>query len=250
MRAHVCANIPCCGIWRCSVRSSCQRPKAGRQHHRRPGARYSRFRSAEGRRVRYRGGNRGGGDFRYAHLSRRQGRGAAEARAVLDPLGRLQDLDLQAAARRQVPRRHAVQRRGGEGQFRPAEGSGQQMPLRLLHRLHPRRAGARRTDGGLQSERSGGEPPGAPDHPEFEQRRAVADGLEDQGRRLQPQSRRHRAVHSEVMDRRRPHGSRKESGLLEQGPSLSRPHRPEAAAGCAVALRQPAIRRSRYRLGR
>ena len=35
-----------------------------------------------------------------------------------------------------------------------------------------------------------------------------------------------------------------------KGQSLSRPHRAEAAAGCAVALRQPAIRRSRYHLGR
>ena len=87
-------------------------------------------------------------------------------------------------------------------------------------------------------------------HPELEQRRPVADGVEDQGRRLQPQSRRHRTLHPEVMDRGRPHGAGKESGLLEQGPSLSRPHHPEAAAGCAVALRQPAIGRGRYHLGR
>ena len=40
----------------------------------------------------------------------------------------------------------------GQGEFRPAEGSRQQVPLRLLHRLRQRRAGARRTDGGLQSE--------------------------------------------------------------------------------------------------
>ena len=78
-----------------------------------------------------------------------KGEAAAEARAVLDPFGRFQDLDLQAAARRQIPRRHAVQCRSREGQFRPAEGSGQQMPLCLLHLLHPRCAGARRTDGGL-----------------------------------------------------------------------------------------------------
>ena len=44
--------------------------------------------------------------------------------------------------------------RGREGQFRPAKGSGQQVPLRLLHLRHPRRAGARRIDGGLQLERS------------------------------------------------------------------------------------------------
>ena len=166
------------------------------------------------------------------------------------PFGRLQDLDLQAAARRQIPRRHAVQRAGGEGEFRPPEGSRQQVPLRLLHRLHQRRAGARRIDGRLQSERSVGEPAGADDHPELEQRRAFADGLEDQGRRLQPQSRRHRPLHPEIMDRGRPHGAGEEPRLLEQGPSLSRPHRPEAAAGCAVALRQPAIGRGRHRLGR
>ena len=55
-------------------------------------------------------------------------------------------------------------------------------------------------------------------HPEPEQRRPVADGLEDQGRRLQPQSRRHRTLHPEVMDRGRPHGAGTKSGLLEQGP--------------------------------
>ena len=87
-------------------------------------------------------------------------------------------------------------------------------------------------------------------YPEPEQRGPLADGVEDQGRRLQPQSRRHRSLHSEVMDRGRPHGAGKESGLLGQGPSLSRPHRAEAAAGRAVALRQPAIGRGRHHLGR
>ena len=48
------------------------------------------------------GGNRGGRDFRHADHARRQGPAAAEARAVLDPFRRLQDLDLQAAARRQI----------------------------------------------------------------------------------------------------------------------------------------------------
>ena len=64
-----------------------------------------------------------------------KGVAAAEACAVLDPFGRLQDLDLQAAAGRQIPRWHAVQRGSSQGEFRPAEGSRQQMPLRLLHRL-------------------------------------------------------------------------------------------------------------------
>ena len=38
-----------------------------------------------------------------------KGKAAAQARAVLEPFRRLQDLDLQAAARRQIPRWHAVQ---------------------------------------------------------------------------------------------------------------------------------------------
>ena len=42
--------------------------KAGRQHHRRPRTRYSRLRSAEGRRVRHRGADRVIRDLRYAHL--------------------------------------------------------------------------------------------------------------------------------------------------------------------------------------
>ena len=99
--------------------------------------------------------------FRHADLSRRQGRAAAEACAVLDPFGGLQDLDLQAAARRQVPRRHAVQCRSVQGEFRPAERSRQQMPLRLLYRRTQQRGGAGRTDAGLQSEGSVGELAGA-----------------------------------------------------------------------------------------
>ena len=42
------------------------RPKAGRQHHRGSRAGYPRFRSAEGRRLRYRGANGGLGHFRHA----------------------------------------------------------------------------------------------------------------------------------------------------------------------------------------
>ncbi len=137
-----------------------------------------------------------------------------------------------------------------EGEFRPAEGSGQQVPLRLLHRRHQRRAGAGRTDRGLQPERSVGKLPGDHHHSKLELGHAVADGVEDQGRRIQPQSRRHRAVRIEVLDRGRSNGSRTQSGLLEQGASLSRPPRAEAVAGCAVALRQPAIRRGGYHLGR
>ena len=78
----------------------------------------------------------------------------------------------------------------------------------------------------------------------------VADGVEDQGRGLQPQSRRHRSLCSEVMDRGRPHGAGTESGLLGQGQDLPRSHHREAAAGRAVAFRQPAIGRSRHHLGR
>jgi hypothetical protein len=74
--------------------------------------------------------------------------------------------------------------------------------------------------------------------------------MEDQGRGLQPQSRRHRPLHPEIMGRRRSHGPGKKSRLLEQGPSLSRPHRAETAARCAIALCVLAVGRSRYRLGR
>ena len=88
---------------------------------------------------------------------------ATEARAVLDAFRGLQDLDLQAASRRQVPRRHAVQRRSVQREFRPAERSCQQVPLRLLYRQRQQRAGARRTDGGLQSQGPVGELPGAGD---------------------------------------------------------------------------------------
>src|SRR5450755_772663 len=49
------------------------------------------------------------------------------------------------------------------------------------------------------------------DDSELEQCCAIANGVEDQGRRLQSQSRRYRALHPEIMDRGRPHGSRKES---------------------------------------
>ncbi len=52
------------------------------------------------------------------------------------PFRRLQDLDLQAPARRQVPRRHAVQRPGGGLEHRAPEGSQEPLPLRLLHRQH------------------------------------------------------------------------------------------------------------------
>ena len=54
-----------------------------------------------------------------------KGEAQPEACPVVEPFGRLQDLDLQAAARRQIPRRYAIQRRSGEGEFRPAEGSRQ-----------------------------------------------------------------------------------------------------------------------------
>ena len=53
---------------------------------------------------------------------------------VVGAFGGFQDLDLQAASRRQVPRRHAVQCGSLQGEFRPAEGSRQQVPLRLLYR--------------------------------------------------------------------------------------------------------------------
>ena len=180
--------------------------------------------------LRHRRADGGCRDLRHAHLSRRRRQGPAQARAVLDAFRRLQDLDLQAAARRQVPRRHAVQRRSLQGQFRPAEGSRQQVPLRLLHR-------------GVTSVEATDELtlvynlkdpavnfPALVSYREPEQRGPVADGVEGQGRRLQPQSGRHRTLCSEILDRRRPHGAGEESRLLGQGQHLPRPHRAEAAA--------------------
>ncbi len=82
-----------------------------------------------------------------------------------------------------------------------------------------------------------------------EQRRAVPCGDRGEGRRLQPQSGRHRSVRREVLDRRGPDGVGAQSELLEQGPSAPRPRGAAAAAGCAVALRKPARGRDRSGLG-
>ena len=60
---------------------------------------------------------------------------------------------------------------------------------------------------------------------EPERRGSFADGVEGQGRRIQPQSRRHRPLCSEVLDRRRPHDPGEEPGLLGQGARSIRPHR-------------------------
>ena len=82
------ANISCGGIWCGIVGNARQRAEAGRQHHRRSRTRYSRFRSAEGRRVRHRGTERVIRALRYAHLSRRQRQAAAQARTVLGRIRR------------------------------------------------------------------------------------------------------------------------------------------------------------------
>ncbi len=55
---------------------------------------------------------------------------------------------------------------------------------------------------------------------------------------------------AEVVDGRRPNGGGAQSRLLEQGPSLSRPHRAAAAARFAVAFRQPEVGRDRSGVGR
>ncbi|MGY4361876.1 hypothetical protein ACVW0J_008369 [Bradyrhizobium sp. i1.7.7] len=244
------ADFPCCGIYSPSAGWAGAGAEGGRQHHRRSGAGDYGLRSAQGRGLRHLDLHRRGRDLRYAHHARRQGRGRAKAGSVLDPFRRLQDLDLQAAPGREIPRRHAVQCASLQGELRSAEGPRQQVPLRLLHHQRQGGAGARRIYCRLQSHRSFREFAGDEHHPEPEQRRAFADGVEDQGRRLQSQSRRHRSLHPEIMDGRRSHGSGEEPGLLGQGPSLSRPHHPEAAARRAVAFRLAAIGRGRHHLGR
>ena len=138
-----------------------------------------------------------------------------------------------------------------QGEFRPAEGSRQQVPLRLLYRLHQQRAGARRTDGGLQSERPVGELAGAD------------DAIQSQNN----------AVHSPTAWKtkgddynRNPVGTGPyilkswtagDRMVLEKNPDYWDKDQvyldriiAEAAAGRAVALRQPAIGRGRYHLGR
>ncbi len=58
---------------------------------------------------------------------------------------------------------------------------------------------------------------------EHHDRVPVADGLENQGRRLQSQSRRHWTLHPEILDRRRPHGARKNPNYWNKGhPYLDR----------------------------
>ena len=59
--------------------------------------------------LRHRGADRAAAIFDTLTTLDDKGKAAAEARAVLDPFRGFQDLDLQAAARRQIPRRHAVQ---------------------------------------------------------------------------------------------------------------------------------------------
>ena len=163
---------------------------------------------------------------------------------------RLQDLDLQAQARREVLGRHAVQRPGRGLQLRPPEGPQEQLPLRLLHRQHAERRSQGRPDRRLHAQGSGGEPPRAADAARPEQHDPFADGDPGQGRRLQPQSRRHRALRHQVMDGRRPHGAGAQPQLLEQGQAQPRPRRAAAAARRPVALRQPRVGRDRRGVGR
>ncbi len=196
--------------------------------------------------------HRCGRDLRYAHHARRQGRGRSQSwQLSWSHSDDLQDLDLQAAPGREIPRRHAVQCASLQGELRSAEGPRQQVPLRLLHHQRQGGAGARRIYRRLQSHRS------------FREFAGDADTIQSQNN----------VVHSptawktkgddynrnpvgtgpyilEIMDGRRSHGSGEESGLLGQGPSLSRSHHPEAAARRAVAICLAAIGRGRHHLGR
>ena len=71
-----------------------------------------------------------------------------------------------------------------------------------------------------------------------------------EGRRLQPQSRRHRPVRLQGMARRRPADRRAQSRLLGQGQALSRPRDRAAAARFRRPLRQPGEGRRPGDLGR
>ena len=107
-----------------------------------------------------------------------------------------------------------------------------------------------RPHGRLHAQGSGGELPRAADAARPEQHHPFADGDPGQGRRLQPQSGRHRAVRREVVDGGRPHGGGAQPQLLGQGQAQPRPRRAAAAARFAVALRQPGVGRDRRGVGR
>ena len=62
--------------------------------------------------------------------------------------------------------------------------------------------------------------------------------IQAQGGRLQSQSRRHRPVRAEILDRGRSHGAGTQSQLLAQGPALPRPCGDASAAGLAGTLCQ------------
>ena len=171
--------------------------EAGRQHHRRPRARYSRLRSAEGRRLRHGGANRGGGDLRHAHLlsttrARRSrswrcpGRIRTTSRPGPSSCGPASSSTTARRSTREAVKANFDRQKDPANKcrcaFYIANINDVQAPdeLTVVYNLNDPSVNL----------------PGAPDDSEREQCRAVADGLEDQGRRLQPQSRRHRSLSS------------------------------------------------------
>ena len=157
-------------------------------------------------------------DLRHAHHARRQGRGRSRSSHCPGPIpttSRPGPSSCAPASNSTTARRSM---RSGKENFDRQKDPANNCRCAFYIANINERAGARRTDGRLQSQRSVGELAGDDDASRPEQRRAFADGVEDQGRRLQPQSGRHRSLHPEILDRRRPHGAGEEPGLLGQGP--------------------------------
>ena len=120
--------------------------------------------------------------------------GVPRARRVLDVQPGRARLDLQAEARRQVPRRHAAQRRGRQVQLRPDGRSGDQVPPgrgRAAGLLRPERGG-RSDDGADRAQEAEGLLPDR-DQPGLLRAR-VAEGRQGARGGVRPPAGRHRAL--------------------------------------------------------